>query len=357
MGLPKDFKIDYYRKFECGARNAITDVGDITVGHTTIISQEKNIYTGVTAILPHSGNIFRKKVRAGAHVINGFGKSVGILQIQELGNIETPILLSNTFAVGTCLNALTKHMLDNNPEIGTSTGTVNCIVTECNDGSLNDIRGFHVSEKDVFYALENASKAFDEGAVGGGTGMICMGLKGGIGSSSRVFSYGNENYTVGALVMSNCGELGNLRINGKLVKPSPDLMDSSEIDDDHKVLKHDRDKGSIIIVIATDLPLNTIQLNRLAKRATASLGRVGSFIGNGSGDISIAFSTSNTVNHFNEHEIIQSREIPNEYLDTIFEAACETVDESVISSLFHGKTTVGIRNKKVYGLSDWAQDL
>ena len=213
MGLPENSGFELHAKWPRGERDLITDVPGVKVGHVTL--KEGDVHTGVTAVLPHGGNCFRDKVMAGVSVINGFGKSVGLIQIQELGTIETPILLTNTLSVGTACEELTRYMLEGNPDIGVTTGTVNCVVTECNDGRLNDIRGLHVRPEHVRQALESASEDFEEGAVGGGTGMVCLGLKGGIGSASRRVEADGRTYTVGALVMSNFGAPGNLIIGGK----------------------------------------------------------------------------------------------------------------------------------------------
>ena len=296
MGLPKDCKVDLQNKFPKGKRNLISDVPGVKVGHVTLKDDEKFIHTGVTAILPHEGNLFQEKVAAGACVINGFGKSAGLVQIEELGTIETPILMTNTLSVGAGLNGLIQYMLKDNEDIGVSTGTVNCVVTECNDGELNDIRGMHVKEEHVLKALEKADEEFTEGGVGGGTGMCCMGLKGGIGSASRIITCNEKEYTLGAIVMSNFGVLGNLRIDGKRIKTELPKEDKPE-------------KGSIIIVLGTDIPLSDRQLKRIAKRATVGLARVGSFLGN--------------------------------------------VEEAVISSMYHAETTKGIRNKVLYGLREF----
>ena len=168
MGLPRSCKVELKNKYEKGKRNLITDVPGVKVGHVTLQDEGKHIHTGVTAVFPHEENLFKEKVPAAVSVINGFGKSAGLIQIEELGNIETPILMTNTFGVGTALNALTRYMLEQNPDIGVTTCTVNGLVTECNDGELNDIRGMHLTEADVRKALETAGEKFEEGAVGGG---------------------------------------------------------------------------------------------------------------------------------------------------------------------------------------------
>lgn len=338
MGLPENSGFDLHAKWPRGERDLITDVPGVKVGHVTL--KEGDIHTGVTAVLPHGGNCFQDKVMAGVSVINGFGKSVGLIQIQELGTIETPILLTNTLSVGTACEELTRYMLEGNPDIGVTTGTVNCVVTECNDGRLNDIRGLHVRPEHVREALANAREDFEEGAVGGGTGMVCLGLKGGIGSASRRVEVDGQTYTVGALVMSNFGAPGNLIIGGK-------HYDTNLGRDERK------DEGSIIMLLATDIPLNERQLSRLAKRSMVALGRVGSYCGNGSGDIAIAFTTANRLPHYSEKNILETRMFYDENIDRVFVAGVEAVEEAIISSLYHAETTTGVRGNCYLGLRDF----
>ncbi len=338
MGLPENSGFDLHAKWPRGERDLITDVPGVKVGHVTL--KEGDVHTGVTAVLPHGGNCFQDKVMAGVSVINGFGKSVGLIQIQELGTIETPILLTNTLSVGTACEELTRYMLEGNPDIGVTTGTVNCVVTECNDGRLNDIRGLHVRPEHVRQALANASEDFEEGAVGGGTGMVCLGLKGGIGSASRRVDVDGQTYTVGALVMSNFGAPGNLIIGGKHY-------------DTNLGREERKDEGSIIMLLATDIPLNERQLSRLAKRSMVALGRVGSYCGNGSGDIAIAFTTANRLPHYSEKNILETRMFYDENIDRVFVAGVEAVEEAIISSLYHAETTTGIRGNCYLGLRDF----
>ena len=338
MGLPENSGFDLHAKWPRGERDLITDVPGVKVGHVTL--KEGDVHTGVTAVLPHGGNCFQDKVMAGVSVINGFGKSVGLIQIQELGTIETPILLTNTLSVGTACEELTRYMLEGNPDIGVTTGTVNCVVTECNDGRLNDIRGLHVRPEHVREALANAGEDFEEGAVGGGTGMVCLGLKGGIGSASGRVEVDGQTYTVGALVMSNFGAPGNLIIGGK-------HYDTNLGRDERK------DEGSIIMLLATDIPLNERQLSRLAKRSMVALGRVGSYCGNGSGDIAIAFTTANRLPHYSEKNILETRMFYDENIDRVFVAGVEAVEEAIISSLYHAETTTGIRGNCYLGLRDF----
>lgn len=339
MGLNKESGISL-GKWPKGKRNLITDVPGVKVGQVTL--NDGDIKTGVTAIIPHEGDLFHEKLMAGAAVINGFGKSAGLVQIDELGTLETPIIMTNTLSVGTALTASVKYMLSKNPDIGVETGTVNCVVTECNDGVLNDIRGLHVTEDHVFQALENASDFFEEGAVGSGTGMCCLGVKGGIGSSSRTFPLDGKDYTIGAIVMSNFGSDDNLRIGDNFIGPKIDAFLKNEAGK--------KDKGSIIIIIATDAPLSDRQLRRVAKRAMISLGRVGSFSGNGSGDIAIAFSTANRLPHYSDKAVLEVKVLHDDAIDDLFEAGVEAVEEAIISSLYHAETTEGVRGNKKYGL-------
>ena len=340
MGLPSNSGLNLYEKYKKGRKNLITDVKGVKVGSVTI--QNGDVNTGVTVIFPHEGNIFQDKVMAGAAVLNGFGKSMGLIQIEELGTIETPIVMTNTLSIGTAATALTKYMLEQNKDIGTTTGTVNCVVTECNDGSLNDIRGLHVTEEDVFKALNSPSDVFEEGAVGSGTGMCCLGFKGGLGSASRVLDIDGKEYTMGAMVMSNFGGSGNLTIGGDHIGRRIKEAQNNK-----------KDQGSIIIIIATDIPLSERQLKRVAKRASISLARTGSYMGNGSGDVAIAFTTANRLPHYSNTDIIETKMFYDENIDRVFEASVEAVEEAVISSLYHAETTVGFNGKEVKGLREF----
>jgi len=340
MGLPKNCEITLNNQFKKGPKNLITDVKGVKVGHTTIDDEKTGAHTGVTAILPHEGNLFQNKVMAGCAVLNGFGKSAGLVQVDELGTIEAPIMMTNTFGVGTVLNATIKYMLDENPDIGDKTGTVNCVVTECNDWKLNDIRGMHVKEEDALNAIKAADYDFLEGGYGAGTGMKCMDLKGGIGSSSRIVNIDGKDYTVGAIVLSNFGRMGELRIEGKLF--DKEFFENKE-----------KEMGSIVMVLATDIPLSDRQLKRLSKRAACGLGRVGSYMANGSGDIAIAFSTGNILPHYSEKKIIDTKMLFDDDIDPVFNAAVEAVEESVISCLYHAETKVGRNGNTLHGLREY----
>lgn len=330
-----------------GPLNAITDVAGVRVGQTTVshgqgplMPGQRPARTGVTVILPHEGNLFREKVPAAIHVINGFGKTTGIAQVDELGTIETPIALTSTLCVGRVADALITHAIAQTPEIGISTSTVNPVVGECSDAWLNDIQGRHVHEEHVLAAIASASGgAVEEGAVGAGTGMIAFEWKGGIGTASRVIPESLGGWTVGALVLANFGKRGQLTIDGVAIGQ---LLREQEEDVP--------ERGSIMIVLATDAPLLDRGLKRLARRAGLGLARTGSMGGHGSGDIAIAFSTARSVRipHVAER-VTQPVEIVSESgvagvgspIDALFSAVVEATEEAVLNALFKATTTVG----------------
>lgn len=328
-----------------GIRNSITDVKGVKVGHTTL--DNHHVKTGVTAILPHEGNVFKDKFIAAAHVINGFGKSTGLIQIEELGTIETPIILTNTLSVGTAYESLVRYMLSQNDDIGDSTGTVNPVICECNDGSINDIRGLHVSQEHVYEALKTSSAEFSEGNVGAGTGMTCYGLKGGIGSSSRVIELDNNQYTVGVLVLSNFGSIEDFVLNGDPI--------GKRIVEEIKNINITEDKGSIIVILATDVPLTSRQLKRIIKRVHPGIARTGSYTGNGSGEIAIGFSTANIIRHYEEKDIISISTINENKINIVFKATVEATEEAILNSLICSNTTIGRDGKKTYSLKEFIE--
>ena len=307
-----------------GRRNLITDVAGVSVGHCTLAHGE--IQTGVTALIPHPGDLFHDRCPAVAHVINGFGKSMGLVQVQELGCIETPLILTNTLSAGTAYTACVRYMLERNEHIGRSESTVNPVILECNDGYLNDIRGLHVTEDDVRAALDAVGEDFALGAVGAGRGMSCYQLKGGIGSASRVFEIDGQTYTLGALVMTNFGTLVDLTIAGDPLGRT-------------LAKKPESAKGSCIMILATDAPLSSRQLARLARRAQSGLARTGAVTEHGSGEIALAFSTANRIR---TAEKLQSAAFLNdETLDPVFRAGTETVEESIVRSMLEAETVTG----------------
>ena len=326
-----------------GAANSITDVAGVTVGHTTIVRGE-NIRTGVTAIVPHGGNLFREKVPGAVFVGNGFGKLAGSTQVNELGEIETPILLTSTLAVPKTADFLIDYMLalPGNEEVR----SINPLVAETNDGGLNDIRGRHITRDDVFKALKNAKTGpVEEGSVGAGTGTVAFGWKGGIGTASRKLPASLGGYTLGVLVQSNFG--GVLSIDGVPVGEElgkyflKDAVSGSgrNIQPPATAGGADNADGSIIIVIATDAPVDHRQLRRLASRSMVGLGRTGSSMTNGSGDYAIAFSTANRVNPNERLRNVQL--LGNDAMSALFQAVIEATEEAIINSLLKATTITG----------------
>lgn len=333
-----------FRTMKTGKNNLITDVTGITVGHKTL--NDDPIHTGVTVLIPHGGDIYHEKLPAAVHVINGYGKSAGLVQVGELCTIETPLFFTNTLSVGTVLSASVRYMLEKNPDIGREAGSVNSVVFECNDGSLNDLRALAVHEDDAFDALEAAAINFQEGSVGAGTGMCCYGLKGGIGSSSRIVEVNGESYTIGALLLTNFGSFEDLIVAGEPVGQKY-LINQPPLPD----------KGSCIIVLATDAPVSDRQLLRLAKRAQSGLARTGCFSGNGSGELALAFSTSNHIPHYSPQTLLQTQQFHDDDMDLLFHAAVECVEESVISSMLHSEHTIGRDRTVRYSLAEILEKL
>lgn len=323
-----------------GELNAISDVAGVKVGHTTIIKGD-NVRTGVTAILPHSGNLFKDKVPGAVFVGNGFGKLAGSTQVNELGEIETPILLTSTLSVPRTADFLIDYMLS--LPGNESVRSINPLVAETNDGGLNDIRGRHISRDDVFSAIKKANSLdnaapVEEGSVGAGTGTVAFGWKGGIGTSSRKLPAKLGGYTLGVLVQTNFG--GILSIDGVPVGIEFGkyyLKDA--IGSTNQLENSDNADGSIIIVIATDAPLDHRQLNRLASRAIVGLGRTGSSMTNGSGDYVIAFSTKNRVDA--SQDLRDIRVVGNDAMSPLFQAAIEATEEAILNSIFKATTTTG----------------
>jgi D-aminopeptidase len=315
-----------------GPLNAITDVDGVRVGHTTVVEGDR-VRTGVTAVIPHGGNVFQDKVAGAVFVGNAFGKLAGSTQVNELGTIETPIVLTNTLSVGTAMDAVVRYTIGQagNEQVR----SVNALVGETNDGGLNDIRGLHVTRDHVLQAIHGAKAGpVVEGAVGAGTGTVCYGWKGGIGTSSRKIVRGG--YTVGVLAQTNFG--GNLTIAGvpifKLLTP-PSRRAALDADGSDRATAD----GSCMLVVATDAPLDSRDLGRLAARAIFGLGRTGSSYSNGSGDFAIAFSTSPDMrSRFSDAAPRARTMLPTDATSPLFEAALEATEEAVYNSLFQATT-------------------
>ncbi|KAA8829578.1 DmpA family aminopeptidase [Bifidobacterium myosotis] len=375
-----------------GPRNLITDVPGVRVGHVTLEgdSPAGPLHTGVTAIVP-PGDCFTDKLPAAAYVSNGFGKSMGLVQVEELGSLETPILMTNTLSCGACFDALVRYSLDRHTEIGVDTGTVNPVVMECNDGPINTIRAMAVTADHGMEAIDAAAGDFAEGAAGAGAGMTCFGLKGGIGSASRVLTFDGRNFTVGVLVLTNFGSLPCLRIGGRAIGRAlarvglpedesgetsvGDAPDMTGMTDMTRAADTTRatdapDKGSIVAVIATDLPVDSRQLKRMAKRVTVGIARCGGYIGNGSGEIVVAFSTANRIPHWagethaveaNSSEmdrplpmIDRVERLSDNAMDACFRAVASASEEAIVSSLWHAHSVVGRDGRTTWSLRDAA---
>jgi D-aminopeptidase len=315
-----------------GKLNAITDVPGVKVGHETIIIAD-SIRTGVTAIIPYEGNIFQSKVPAAIFSGNGFGKLAGITQVQELGNLETPVILTNTLSVATAMEAVIDYTLAQKGNEAVQ--SVNAVVGETNDGWLNDIRGRHINKEHVLNAIRKAGDgAVEEGSVGAGTGTVCFGFKGGIGTSSRVLPESLGGYTVGVIVQSNFGgvlEIAGVPVGKELEKFSFSNQLLNNVD------------GSCMMVVATDAPLDARNLGRLARRAFIGMGKTGGIASNGSGDYVIAFSTAASIRvpYRPDRRLEEGAYLHNDLTSPLFMAAIEATEEAIINSLFAAETMKG----------------
>ncbi len=322
-----------------GPRNKITDVAGVTVGHCTVDTDRNK--TGVTVIMPCPDNPFSRKLAAAVCIQNGFGKSQGLTQIEELGTLETPIALTNTLNVGIVHDGLVDYMLKVGERDGISITSVNPVVGECNDSILNDISCRAVGRKEVMEAIDSAAAEFEEGDVGAGKGTVCFGLKGGIGSASRIVSLGGKDYTIGALVQSNFGVTENLVIGHEPVGRKLSGIEPAVTD-----------RGSVMMILATDLPVTDRQLKRMCRRAPVGLARCGSFLGHGSGDIVIGFTTVNRVETGKEPAVCSIEVLKEELLDQVFPAVAESVEEAVLNSLAMASTVTGYDGTKKYSLTE-----
>ena len=325
-------------EFVCGARNQITDVAGVRVGHKTI--ETDTVHTGVTVVIPTADDVFCNKPTAACYVLNGYGKSVGLVQIEELGTLESPIALTNTLSVGAVLDALAKRAVRTAQANGRVLHSVNSVVCECNDALISDICAFSVSEQDVSDAFEAASDTFEEGAVGAGRGMSCHGLKGGIGSASRMVTFDSTAYTVGVLLLSNHGTLSDLTVEGRPI--------GREIAEGLP----ENDQGSVIVLLATDIPLTSRQLKRVIKRIPTALARAGSRIGHSSGEIFIGFSTANRVRE-DESCFATVTRLSESKIDTVFRAASEATENALYKSMRCAEPCLDQHGKPVHSLSEF----
>lgn len=334
-------------RYKTGEYNAITDVEGVRVGHVTLISGEGElkpgegpVRTGVTAIIPAEGDYWYEKLPAGSFILNGNGEATGLMWLRESGNLETPIALTNTHSVGDVHRGIIDWMVKLHPDIGITDDVVVPVVFECDDSALNDVRGRHVTPEHVLQALKLAkSGEVEEGSVGAGTGMTAYEFKGGIGTSSRILPKSVGGYTVGVLVNANHGERHTLRIKGHMV--------GEEITDLKPTLRED---GSIIVIVATDAPLLPRQLNRLAKRVMLGLARTGAIAHNWSGDVAMAFSTANRIEHYPDEPLMRLTVLSDAWLDDLFEATADAGEEAVINALLAAETMVGRDGNTAHGL-------
>ena len=336
-----------------GPLNAITDVAGVTVGHTTLISGEGKLQvgkgpvrTGVTAVLPRGKDSMNSSVFAGWWSLNGNGEMTGTTWVEESGFLEGPVMITNTHSVGVVRDAVIQWRVSHGAPDASGYWWSLPVVAETWDGWLNDTNGFHVKPEHAFHAIDTAASGpVQEGSVGGGTGMICNSFKGGIGTSARRFTIkGAGEYTVGVLAQCNYGTKNNLRIAGVPVGREIDApMPYSE------TRFENQDRGSIIVIVATDAPLVSTQLKRLARRVSLGLGRDGSISGDGSGDIFIAFSTANPGANANDH-VVDLKMLPNEMIEQVFESTVFATEEAIVNAMIAADTMVGADNHKIVGL-------
>lgn len=325
-----------------GSKSKISDVPGVTVGHCTL--RDDPFRTGVTVIMPARDNVFQNKLTAACFVHNGFGKTCGLMQLEELGSIETPIALTNTLNVGLVHDAMVDYTLSVCHGDGIHPRSINPIVAECNDGKLSDIAKRPVKQAHVFSAIESASADFPEGSVGAGTGTICYGLKGGIGSASRLIPLGDKTFTLGVLVQSNFGATGDFTLCG--------IPLGKQIEEAKKIAPSPLDAGSIIMVVATDLPLTSRQLRRIIRRCGVGLARTGSYIGHGSGEVMIGFTTANRL-PASDSPFLSQEILREDLLELPFRAAAEATEEAVLNSMVTADTTMGYQGDVIHSLQEY----
>lgn len=337
-------------RVKTGKRNTITDVPGVLVGHCTVNMEEN--HTGVTVIFPGPDNAFTHHYTAAAYVHNGFGKSAGLVQLEELGTLETPIALTNTLNVGKVWDALVGIVIEQCQNDGLEPMSINPVVGECNDCRINQIQKRAVGEKEVRQAFAAATEEFEEGDVGAGTGTICYGMKGGIGSASRVICIGEKEYTIGVLVQSNFGATEDFILNGEAVGPK--ILEWKQEKND--MAASEEDKGSIMSILATDLPLTSRQLKRILKRTGVGIARTGGYTGHGSGEVMIGFTTANRIPSGCEEELLHLSAIPEHVINRAFLAAAEAEQEAILNSMTAAKQTRGRKGELYYSLAEYLND-
>lgn len=327
-----------------GKNNDITDIPGVTAGHKTIVDGKHR--TGVTVVLPCEGNIFLRKPVAAAYALNGFGKTMGTIQLDELGVLETPIALTNTLNVGKVADALVTYTIEQCRQDGREVLSINPVVGETNDCRINTITDRVIGEEDVLEAILHAGKKLRQGDVGAGAGTVCFGLKGGIGSASRVFTFGGKEYTLGVLVQSNYGRMGDLIVANQPVGRKIAEEIHSELSED---------KGSIMIVVGTDLPLTARQLKRVIKRAAVGMIRCGSYMGHGSGDVFIGFSNGNCIGDQDDYRMISLSGFPEDKMDLIFRLVGEASEEAILNSMICADAVIGVKGEIFHSLKEFVK--
>jgi len=334
-------------RFNPGKYNAITDVSGVRVGQVTLfegsgklVPGKGPVRTGVTVIMPVTGDVWTNKVAAGSFVLNGNGEATGLMWLQESGLLETPIALTNTLNIGNVQKGLVDWMTETHPDVGRSDDTLTPVVLECDDSTLNDIRGQHVKPEHVIQAIKSArGGVVDEGAVGAGTGMMSYEFKGGIGTSSRVLKIDGKEYTIGVLLNANHGKRNTFRVMGAPVGNEITDLKPKEYQD-----------GSIVVILATDVPLDGRQLSRLSKRVMLGIARTGAVARHGSGDVAISFSTTNRIPHYPKKALTKTELLSDFWIDDLFEAATDAGEEALLNALLAAKTTEGRDGNTVYAL-------
>ncbi len=327
-----------------GKRNKISDVPGVTVGHYTVRTEGHR--TGVTVIHPCEDNMFRSKLVAASYVMNGFGKTVGLVQVDELGSIETPIALTNTLNVGPVSDALVEYVVQWCEREKVPIRSVNPVVGECNDAGMNRITERVIGREQVMQAISRRTPDFEEGNVGAGTGTICHGLKGGIGSASRIIEIAGRSYTIGVLVQSNHGCLSRLQIGSRMI--GQEILACRE-----KKGERESDQGSIMMIVGTDLPVTDRQLRRIIRRCSAGLAHLGSYFGHGSGDIMIGFSTANRIPSPSIPCLIPCQMVNESALERAFEYTAEATEEAVLNSLVCAEPDVLLNGERIDSLGTY----